>query len=163
MNKLKSLLNGVLIFSGVVVGLMAVGLVGAYMSVRAKELPLSSAREFIQLEPGDEVVHAYTGFRWLDSQRYFVLKADPASFDARIKKITEEHPKIPGASISWEVGVHERPGKDLWYRTESTPSWWDVDSLATGIAVDVSVVGHNNSGFLSIFSKDRGLIYIINR
>ena len=157
------LLKGAVIVGGVLACLLALGLGAFYMSVRPKELPLETARQYIQLEPGDEVLHAYTGARWLDSQRYFVVKADPAGFDARIKKISETHSSPAGTSPIWRVVVREGPGKDLWFRTERTPSWWDVDTLPSAVAVDVGSTGHNHSGSLSLFSKDRGLIYVLDR
>lgn len=130
-----------------------------FMNVRPKELPLESAWQYIRLErdAGDEMIHAYTGTRWLDSQRYFVIRADPAGFDARIKKMTETN------WGSWEVLIKEGPGKDLWYRSEKLPSWWDVDTLPPAISVDVGSKGAKRNGNLSIFSKERGLIYIIDR
>jgi hypothetical protein len=64
-----------------------------------------------------KVLHAYTGVRWLDSQRYFLIKADPAGFAARIAKLSAAAAPGPGGEPSGlEVRVVEGPGKDLWYR-----------------------------------------------
>ncbi len=69
------------------------------MKVRPMDLPLASAHQYLRLETeyDDEIVHAYTGARWLDSQRYFVIKANPAKFDARL--IASER-SIPNFSLA---------------------------------------------------------------
>jgi len=153
------LLKGALILACVFAGLIVLTWGVFYYNVRAIDLPPESARGFAAVEPADEILHAYSGMRWLDSQRYAVVKADPARFDARIKKLSATG--LIGASSKQVISVHEGPGKDLWHRGESLPSWWDVDSLTTAVAVDVSYGGH--TGSLTIFSKERGLIYIVNR
>ena len=130
-----------------------------YFMVRPQDLPPSSARDWIDVEPADEVVHAYSGLRWLDSQRYFVLKADPGSFDARIKRLSA----TAGTPPTREVRVSEGAGKELWYPSEKLPAWWDVEKLESVIVVDVSYKGANHSGSLSYFSKERGLIYVVDR
>lgn len=144
-------------------GLIVLSYVVLFLGIRPQEMPLSSARTFIELEEGDVVLHAYTGLRWLDSQRYFVIKADPAGFDARIKRLSTVIVNTPTTPSAREVRVTAGPGKELWYRSESVPSWWDVNTLESAVAVDVSFAGHNHSGSLSIFSKDRGLIYVLDR
>ncbi|MDD5208362.1 MAG: hypothetical protein PHV36_03170 [Elusimicrobiales bacterium] len=127
-----------------------------YLSVRAMELPPESAGDYIRLEPGDKVLHAYTGVRWLDSQRYFLVQADPATFDARILKLSAPAPEVT-------VDVSTGPGKDLWYGSEPVPPWWDVASLKHVVAVDIGSPRHNHSGSRSFFDKERGLIYVIDR
>jgi hypothetical protein len=164
---LGKLLKGMLIVAGVFACLLALGLGAFYWSVRAQELPPNTASSYVRLEPGDEVLHAYTTFRWLDSQKYFLIKADPASFDARIKEISETYAHPPfdgpaGAPSAWRVLVSEGPGKGLWVRSDPVPSWWDVDALPSAVAVDVSNT-QAYGGTLTIFSKDRGLIYILKR
>jgi hypothetical protein len=167
MDRLKSLFKFLFLFAGVVAGLMALVLGAGLWSIRAQDLPTSTARNYVSLEPGDEVLHAYTTVRWLDSQKYFIIRADPATFDARIKAISEgyAHPHFDGpagAPSAWNVRVFEGPGKGLWTPSDSVPSWWDVNALPSAVAVDVSntqVYG----GTLTIFAKDRGLIYILKR
>jgi len=148
-------MKGLLLIASAMASLGALGIGVAYWQFRAMELPPDSARMFIQLEPGDEVVHAYTGTRWLDSQRYFVVKADSSTFEGRIKKLS--------ATPDMVAQVKEGAGKDLWFRTERVPAWWDVDGLPSAVAVDVSSPRHNHTGSLSIFSKERGLIYVLHR
>lgn len=154
-------LKGLFILAGLAAALAALAGAGFYWNVRAMELPVEAAREYVALEEGDKVLHAYTGVRWLDSQRYFVVQADPAGFEARIKELSKTEPGKDGAPPVPEVRAAEGPGKDLWYRTETVPSWWDVDALESAVAVDRSHGGH--SGSLTIFSKQRGLIYILDR
>lgn len=157
-------MKGLLAIAGVLAFLMAATLAVFYLNVRPKNLPLESAWQYVRFErdAGDEMVHAYTGTRWLDSQRYFVIKGDPSRFDARIKKLSETSWSSPGAPHPWTVRIKEGPGKELWYRGERLPSWWDVDDLPSAVAADVGPEGRHN-GFLSIFSKERGLIYIVDR
>ncbi|MFA6316099.1 MAG: hypothetical protein WC943_01675 [Elusimicrobiota bacterium] len=157
------LLKASLAIASALAGLIALGLGMLYMNVRAKELPVESARDFIQLEEGDVVLHAFTGTRWLDSQRYFVVKADSEGFDDRIKRLSEPGPNTPGVPSNPVVRVVAGPGKDLWPRSEPVPSWWDVEALESAVAVDISSKRGNHSGSLSIFSKDRGLIYVLDR
>lgn len=164
MNKTAgSLLQWLLVIAGALVCLVALGFGMLYMSIRPKELPVGAAQHYIRLEAGDEVLHAFTGTRWLDSQRYFVVKADPAGFDARIAKLSAEARTTAGMTPAPEVSVTEGPGKDLWHRSESVPSWWDVEALQSAVAVDVRSPGDPFSGSLSIFSKDRGLIFVVDR
>jgi hypothetical protein len=141
--------------AAVLVCLFALALGRFYWNVRAKELPPGVAGDFIRLEPGDKVLHAYTGARWLDSQRYFLIQADPSTFEARIWKLSAP---APGMTVSVTTG----PGKDLWGRSEA-PAWWDVDSLRSVVAVDIGSARHNHSGSLTIFSRERGLIYVLDR
>ena len=141
--------------AALLVCLFALALGCFYWSVRAKELPPGSAGDFIRLEPGDKVLHAYTGARWLDSQRYFLIQADPATFEARIWKLSAGS---PGGTVNVTAG----PGKDLWHRSE-VPSWWDVDSLKSVVAVEAGAARRNHGGSLSIFCKERGLIYVVDR
>jgi len=168
MNTIKKFLKGVAVVAGALACLLALALGIFYFSVRATELPPETAGIYIHLEPGDQVLHAYTSIRWLDSQKYFVVKADPATFDARIKGISETYASLPfttpGTQSAWRVHVWDvqRPDKGLGGRRESTPSWWDVDTLPSAVAVDVTNSQHYG-GSLSFFSKDRGLIYILKR
>lgn len=167
MNKLKSLLKGALLFAGVVAGLMVLGFGAFVWSMRAQDLPPREAGDYIRLEPGDEVLHAYTTVRWLDSQKYFIIKADPTTFDARVAAISDAYAKPPfdgpaGKPSSWSVRVFEGPGKGLWTPSDKVPPWWDVDALPSAVAVDVSNT-QAYGGTLTIFSKDRGLIYILKR
>lgn len=68
MNKPASiLLKTLLIIASALVILFAVGLGAFHLNIRAKELPVESAKDFIQLEPGDTVLHAFTDTRWLES------------------------------------------------------------------------------------------------
>lgn len=150
-------MQGAAILASVLGGLMILSLGFLYMSVRPMELPLKMAAQYCRLEPGDKALHAYTGARWLDSQRYFVIQADPATFDERIRKI------VATTSSPMQARVIEGPGKDLGHLSEKLPKWWDVESLPAMIAVDVSSTRHNHSGSLTIFSKERGLIYILDR
>lgn len=121
-----------------------------YWSVRATELPPESASDYIRLEPGDKVIHAYTGVRWLDSQRYFLIQADPSTFDARVQKLSAPAPDVT-------VDVSTGTGKDLWYGSEPVPAWWDVASLKHVVAVNIDSTRHNHSGSRSFFDKERGL------
>jgi hypothetical protein len=150
--------KAVKIAAGLFLALVALGVLGFYMSVRAKELPPDSAGSYIRLEPGDEVLHAYTGVRWLDSQRYFVLKADPAAFEERIKKLS-----VPQPGADMRATVRTGAGKDLWTGGEPLPDWWDVKELPQATLVDVSSARHNHTGTASFFAKDRGLIYVVDR
>jgi hypothetical protein len=153
MNKPPStLLKTLLTVASALLILLAAGFAAFYLNIRAKELPVESARDYIRLEPGDTVLHAFTGKRWLDSQRYFVVQADPAGFDERIQRLSAQE----GQTVRVTTGA----GRDLWYRTEPVPSWWDVDSLEQAVAVDS---GDHRRGELSIFSKERGRIYILDR
>lgn len=115
----------------------------------AKDLPLGSAGEYTRLEPGDKVLHAYTGVRWQDSQRYFVIQADPSGFERRIAEAGGE--------------VVSGSGKDLCYSSEKLPEWWDVGGLENLVSVDVGSSGSPHNGERRFYSKDRGLIYVIDR
>jgi len=156
--------KGLLAIAGVLAFLMAAVFAVFYMNVRPKNLPLESAWQHIRFEreAGDEMIHAYTGARWLDSQRYFVIKGDPSRFDDRMKKLSEKQWNSPGSPHPWLVRINEGPGKDLCPRSESTPSWWDVDALPSAVAVDVGPEGRHN-GFIAVFSKERGLVYVLDR
>lgn len=127
--------------------------------VRPRELPPGAASQFIRLQPGDRVLHAYAGARWLDSNRYFLIQADPAGFDARIARLQAVAVKRP----HWKVVVSRGPGQELWFPGKEAPSWWNVDSLLSAVAVDSSDERRPHSGDRRIFAKDRGLIYILDR
>lgn len=146
---------GKLLAAAVILLACAAALLGIvhYRHFSPGNLPPDSAGEYTRLEPGDKVLRAYTGLRWLDSQRYFVIQADPASFDARIALSAAS----PGAVVS------AGSGKDLYYPSEKLPAWWDVSSLDDLVAVDVGSGGSPHNGERRFYSKSRGLIYVVDR
>ena len=126
----------------------------------SRELLGEDARRYIAPEDGDKILHAYLGHGFDEKLKYFVIKVDPAEFESRIKKLSA--PDHVGKSSEWETRVSSGPGKSLWYRSEPLPSWWDVDALDSAIAVDVTLKG-GGPWTKSIFSKERGLIYIVRQ
>jgi len=149
------IVKGLLYAAAIFACLFALSLGLLYWNIRAKELPPESAGEFIRLEPGDKVLRAYTGARWLDSERYFLIQADPSTFDARIQKLSLP---APGVTVDVTAGA----GRDLWFRAE-VPSWWDVASLKYVVAVDIGSSRHNHTGGRTFFDRERGLIYVLDR
>lgn len=137
-----------------------------YYNVRPMELPPRTARQYVRIKEDytEEIIHAYAGTRWLDSQRYIVIKADPAKFDDRIKTITETRwGGAAGGPREWKVRVIQGSGKELGHVTEKVPKWWDVEELPEVTAVNVGPDDGHHVGFMAIFAKDRGLIYIVDR
>lgn len=134
-------------------GLVVLGAGLFYINTRPVDLSLSSAGDYIRLEPGDTVLKARTGQRWLDSQRYFLVQADPATFAERITR--------GGGQEGYSV--LSGSGRDLVKTVDKVPEWWDVADLREVVAVNTGSSGSPHNGEYRIYSKERGLIYIIDR
>lgn len=153
------------------IGLAAAGLLAfvivffgvMYWKIGPKGLSPSEAAMFVTLEPGDKLLHAYTGVRWLDSQRYFVIEAAPEGFDARIAQLAEVKPNADGTPPRWQATVWSGPGKEVYSPGEKVPAWWDIAQLPHVQTVDIHPLPGGHSGALYVFSKATGRIYILDR
>lgn len=124
-------------------GLLFLALI--YYKLGPRNIPKASAGQYTALEEGDEVIRAYTGIRWLDSQRYFVIKPPPERF-AELVRDRED-------AVS---------GKDAPAPGESVPGWWDVEGLDR-VFVDDHRPRPGHTGETRIYAPGSGLIYVIDR
>jgi len=127
--------------------------------MRAHELPAKASSVVVALEPGDEVLHAYTGVQWLDSQRFYQLQADPATFERRIASLSALKPAAAGAPARRKVEVRRGTGVELDYRNSETPPWWDVPASDKVVAVAFTRIG-SYGGLTYYFDMEGGIIHI---
>lgn len=160
---LKKILKVVLIGGAVCLCLVLAAGFMVWQRVKPRELPVESARDHIQLKAGDKVLHAYTGSRWLDSQRYFVVQADPQTFDARINELSVVPPEPGGAPPRFETAVSRARGAQACLSCERLPAWWDLKDVEEVVVVDRRSTVHNHSGEVHFFAAAKGLIYILDR
>lgn len=92
---------------------------------------------------------------------YFVIEADPAGFEARIRGLMARN-RPGGPAGEWKAERRSGPGKDLWSPGESLPSWWDVRDLPEVETVDIYRTG-GHAGEFYIFARSHGRIYVIDR
>lgn len=129
-----------------------------YFAFGPRNMPKEQAGTFTEVLPGEEVLRAYYGVRWLDSQRYFVIKAPKE----RIAPLFEGLPP-PGDEDwqDWTTGQRVR-GKSAPSPGERLPGWWDVRELADVVVYDKRASGRHD-GETRIYSLEKGLIYVIDR
>ncbi len=124
-----------------------------------KNMPLKEASKWTTVGPDDEVLHAYYGVRWLDSQRYFVIRPPRETIDSMFEGVPEIDPKYPEDYVFSGGPMH---GKHMWSPGESLPGWWDVAEQPVILSRDTRTSGRHD-GETRIYSKENGLIYVIDR
>ena len=131
----------------------------AMHGMRAHELPATASYVIVPLEQGDKILHAYTGVQWLDSQRFYQLQADPATFEQRIAVLSTIRPNADGSPPRRGVKVRRGTGAELDYRNNETPGWWSVPASDEVVVVAFSRIG-NYGGLTYYFDMEGGIIHI---
>lgn len=157
----RGLLKGLATALGVLAGLFLASCGVVYLALGPKNLSASEAAQFVTLQKGDTLLHARSGVRWLDSQRYFVIQATAESYE----KYYPESGRLAsgtGAAQGWKVQTWSGLGKDAPIPSEKLPGWWDVAELRHVDVVDAYREGAH-AGEIYIFSPSNKRIYIVDR